>query len=184
MQVSFNSAHVPSPRACISSRCLIGDKYAGQCRPHHNGPSFAHHANNCQTMGPPLCRALIDSSPLTRFMGVRTFLSVASNWSTVPLAGGPGPWLAGTGQLSSSVWKTMEPPLMNYPQHCHSRPVKTSQPFFWVISIYSVSTGVCSINCWEKTTSRAALRGQISKYVKAGLDKAAPLSPKQTNELE
>lgn len=52
----------------------------------------------------PLCCALIDSSPLTRFMGVRTFLSVTSNWSTAPLAGGPGPWLAATGQ-----WKTKEP---------------------------------------------------------------------------
>lgn len=108
MQVSFNSAPVPPPCACISSRCLIGDKHAGQCRPHHNGPSFAHHTNNCQAMGPPLCYALIDSSPLTRFMGVRTFLSVTSNWSTMPLAGGSRPWLAGTGQLSS-VWKTMEP---------------------------------------------------------------------------
>lgn len=49
--------------------------------------------------GPPLCCALIDSSPLTRFMGVRTFLSVTSNWSGVLLAGGPGPWLAGTGPL-------------------------------------------------------------------------------------
>lgn len=95
MQVSFNSAPAPPSRACISSRCLIGDKHAGQCRPHHNGPSFTHHANNCQAMGPPRCCALIDSSPLTRFMGVRTFHSVTSNWSTGPLAGGPGPWLAG-----------------------------------------------------------------------------------------
>lgn len=79
---------------CTAGRCLIGDERAGQCRPHHHGPSFAHHANNCQATGPPLCCGLIDSFPLTRFMGVRTFLPVASNWSTVPLARGPGPWPA------------------------------------------------------------------------------------------
>lgn len=34
--------------------------------------------------------ALIDSSPLTRFMGVGTFVSAASNWSVAPLAAAPG----------------------------------------------------------------------------------------------
>lgn len=129
MRVSFKSTPGPPSCACISSRCLIGDKHAGQCRLHHNGPSFAHHANNCQAMGPPLCCALIDSSPLTRFMGVRTFLSVTSNWSTVSLTGGPRPWLAGNGQLSSSCLKDNRTPLMNYLRHSDSIPVKTRQPF-------------------------------------------------------
>lgn len=158
MRVSFNSTPAPPSCACISSRCLIGDKHAGQCRLHHNGPSFAHHANNCQASGPPLCCALIDSSLLTRFMGVRTFLSVTSNWSTVSLAGGPRPWLAGTGQPSSSLWKTME--------HLWWSIYDTATVFlwrrgncFWVISIYSLSAAVCSINCWEKTTLCGPLRG-------------------------
>lgn len=181
MQVSSSSALAPPSCACISSRCLIRDKHAGQCRPHHNRPSFAHHANNRQAMGPPLCCALIDSSPLTRFMGVRTVLSVTSNWSAVPLAGWPGPWLAGTGQLSPSMWKTMEPLWWIF--YSVATAFLWIWAVFWVISI-SVSTDVCSINCWEKTTLRGPLRGQISKCVKASLDKAEPLSLKQTNELE
>lgn len=73
---------------------------------------------------------------------------------------------------------------MNYLHRGRGPPVKTSQLFFWAISIYSVSAGVCSINYWEKTTSHGQLKGQISKYVKASLDKAEPLIPKQTNEME
>lgn len=96
----FNSAQLP-PWRPISSRCLIGDKHPGQCRPHHGRPAFTHHANNCQAWSPSLfyffnfffCLVVIDSSPLTRFIGVRTFFSVTSNWSVVPLAAGPGPWL-------------------------------------------------------------------------------------------
>lgn len=128
--------------------------------------------------------SLIDSSPLTRFMGVRTFLSVTSNWSVMPLGGGPGPWLARAGQLSSSVWETKEPLWWIIYSHNHSLPCEDEPTVIWVISIYSVSTDVSSINCWEKTTLCGPLGGQISKYVKAGLDKAEPLSPKQTNESE
>lgn len=131
----------------------------------------------------PFCCALIDSSPLTRFMGVRTFLSVTSNWSAVPLAGGPGPWLAGTGQRCSTVRKTVEALWWIIYSMAAVLPWKRADRFFWVISIYSVSSGVCSINCWGKTTLRGPLRGQISKYVEASLDKAEPPSPKQTNEL-
>lgn len=114
MRVSFGSAPAPPSSARISSRCLIGDKRAGQCRAHRSGPRFAHHATNCQVMGPPLCRALIDSSPLTRFMGVETFLSLTSNWNAATLTGGPGPWLAATGQLSFFASERSAP--MNYLQ--------------------------------------------------------------------
>lgn len=126
MRVSFRCTPAPPSRACISVRCLIVDKRAGQCQPHHNRPGFSHHANNCQATGPPLCCTLIDISPLARFMGVRTFLSVTSNWSDVPLAGGPRPWQATTWPLSPSVWKTMQPPVMNYLQCSHRHLVKTS----------------------------------------------------------
>lgn len=123
MQFSFSTAPAPASCGCVSSRCLIGDKHAGQCRPHHCGPGCAHHANNCRAMGPPLCCALIDSSLLTRFMGIRTFLSVPSNWSSVPLVGGPGPWLAVTGpdflsvkddETSSDELSTARPPSSCY----------------------------------------------------------------------
>lgn len=105
---SFHSAPPPAPlfAAGISSRCVIGDKHAGQCRPHHQRPGLALHANNCQAVGPPFCFALIDSSPLKRFIGVRTFLSVTSNWRACHYVGGPGPWLAvtGLGRPCQSLW--------------------------------------------------------------------------------
>lgn len=48
---------------------------------------------------PPSRRALIDSSPLSRFIGAVTFVSVASNWSAAPLAADPdlGPDSYGSG---------------------------------------------------------------------------------------
>lgn len=111
----------PPPPAYIGGRCLIRDKRAGQCRAHHIAPGFAHHANNCQAPGRSSCSCtLIDSSLLTRFMGVGTFVSVASNWSAAPLAGGPGPW---AGQLSSPC----ERQRMNYP-HAATVPVIPDQP--------------------------------------------------------
>lgn len=69
---------------------------------------------------PPARRALIDSSLLTRFMGVGTFVSVASNWSAAPLAGGPGPW---AGQLSSLCERQRR----NYP-HAATLPLIPDQP--------------------------------------------------------
>lgn len=71
-------------------------------------------------VAPPARRALIDSSLLTRFMGVGTFVSVASNWSAAPLAGRPGPW---AGQLSSPC----ERQRMNYP-HAATVPLIPDQP--------------------------------------------------------
>lgn len=74
---------------------------------------FTHHASNCQAMGPPLCFARTDSSPLTSFIGVRTFFFFllchlwlehrTINWQTWTLA-------AETRQLSFIVWKTTTPP--------------------------------------------------------------------------
>lgn len=62
----------------------MGDERAGQCRAARLGPGFTPPA----PLAPP--PALIDSSLLTRFMGVGTFVLAASNWSAVPLAAAPG----------------------------------------------------------------------------------------------
>lgn len=129
--VAFYLTPPPSlPGAPISSRCLIGDKRPGQCRPHHGRPAFAHHANNCQALGPSpfFCHVVIDSSLLTRFMGVGTFLPVTSNWSVVPLAAGPGPWL---GQP-----KDKDASLMNYPQWRRTLPLKFFSSFFLFLSFF------------------------------------------------
>lgn len=75
----------PPPHATrIGSSCLMGDEHAGQCRAARLGPGFTPLAH----LAPP--PVLIDSSPLTRFMGVGTFVSAASNWSAAPLAAAPG----------------------------------------------------------------------------------------------
>lgn len=61
-------------------------------------------------------------------MGVGTFLSVTSNWSVVPLAAGPGPWL---GQP-----KDKDASLMNYPQRRRTLPLKFFPFFFSFLSFF------------------------------------------------
>lgn len=121
---------------------------------------FDYYASNCQVMRFPLCRALTDSSPPARFMGVRTFLSVTSNWRTVPLACGPRPWLPPTGLLSFCA-KDNEPLLMNYPTR---RPSYKVEPTVFLLGNQHVlSKHRCVFNQFlrENYLSRAVNRANI-----------------------
>lgn len=136
--------------AWIGSRWLIGDKHVGQCQSHHSGAGFfEYYASNGQVMRLPLCRAVTDSSPLTRFMGVRTFPSITSNWSTVPLAQGPR-------TLASANWTIFlcaednEPLLMNYPPQL---PYYKVQPTVFLLSnqhVLSKHMCVCVQSSFER----------------------------------
>lgn len=146
MRASLSFAPAPPPpRACICSRCSIGDKRLGQCRP------------SCQVTGPPLCRALTDSSPLTRFMGVKTFFCVPSNWNTV--TAGPRPWPPTTGQLSVFVWKTIDP--LWWIIYSRSLPIETARLFLSNQHVLSKRRCVFNQLLRENYLARAVERANI-----------------------
>lgn len=102
--------------------------------------------------------ALIDSSPLTRFMGVGTFVSVASNWSAAPLAGGPGPW-------AGHLWSLCGRQRRNYP-HAATLPLIPDQP--------PPGNHRCAFN--QARPEKRLRRASESRIARA--------RPKQTNEPE